>query len=614
MNELGRKDVLILAAIALSLASYHLLTSLFSSYGYFIDEFYYLACARRPAAGYVDHPPLSVLLLAANRALFGESLLATRLLPALASGGLVFATGMLAGQLGGRRGAAVLAALAAAVMPVYLVMGSFYSMNAFEPLVLVLVFACVVRIVNGGDPRLWVVAGVLAGLGLETKHTMVVYLSALGVGLASTRGRRLLRNRWVAWAAVACAALVLPNVLWQIQHGFPSLEFYRNAAANKNIPTPPLAVVASQALFAGPYLLPIWLAGLAWAAAGETGRRYRFLVIAYGVLLLAMIAARSSRPDRMAAIYAPLFAAGAVAITSVRGPRVRRALTGVTAALAVGGGALLAPAFTPLLPPSVLGAYLGAIGLSFDIEAGKRNERVPQWLGDRLGWEAEVSEVARVYRALPADERGNAVIVSSNYGDAGAIELLGPRLGLPAVYATHNSFHSWGPPPDSNRTFIGVSVSGNDLRRLFDSVETAAVFVCDECTAPRRRIPIYVVRGPKVSIQKGWPGFRIYTHRRANFFEPTSSPSFVSRPLSPAGDQLNENDIVDSDDFATSARFVGSNTSSPVSLALMLRSVRMYWFGPLATISLPARRSLSLQNSIVVRSPVFASACSYVPT
>ena len=178
-------------------------------------------------------------------------------------------------------------------------MGSFYSMNAFEPLVWMLLLFCIVRILRGGNSRLWLLVGVLAGLGLELKHTSVVYLAALLIAILLTPARRLLWNRWAATAVVVCAVLVLPNAAWQVRHGFPSLEFYRNATINKNIPTPPLAVVASQVLFTNPGLLPLWLAGLAWLVASERGKPYRFLAFAYALLLAAMIGPiEPPSPDR----------------------------------------------------------------------------------------------------------------------------------------------------------------------------------------------------------------------------------------------------------------------------------------------------------------------------
>ncbi len=508
--RLNRNDLAVLVAMSLGLTLYHLLTSAFSAYGYFIDEFYYIACAKHLAAGYVDHPPLSPLLLAATRSLLGDSLPALRVLPALASGGLVFMTGYVAAQFGGGRGAIVLAALAASVMPVYLLMGSFYSMNAFEPLIWMLLVSLVITTIREDRSKLWVAVGVTAGLGLEMKHTVALYLVALLIGIAATTARRSLWSRWCLWGLAACAVLVLPNVAWQMANGFPSLAFYREAALNKNIATSPLAVVTTQILFANPLALPLWLAGLAWLLFAGAGRPHRFLAIAYLALLSAMMAAGASRPDRIGAIYAPLFAAGAVATASIASVPLRRLSLALAVVLLVAGGVVFVPVFTPLYPPVVLKPYLRFIGLSFDIEPQKRSEPVPQWLADRLGWEELAADVSAVYRSLPPQERLRTVIVSTNYGEAGALELFGPRYGLPPVFATHNSYHSWGPPPESAQTYICVFVEPDDLRRVFNRVEEARIHTCGDCTRPQRRIVIYVAREPRMSISRSWPRFKNY--------------------------------------------------------------------------------------------------------
>jgi hypothetical protein len=326
-----------------------------------------------------------------------------------------------------------------------------------------------------------------------------------------TDSRRLLWTRWLGFGIVACFLLVAPNLVWQYLHGFPSLEFYRNAMVNKNIPTGPGTVVLQQVLFANPVALPVWGAGLAYLVFSKEGRKYRFLAWAYLLLLLVMIVGRSSRPDRIGAMYTALFAAGAVALERIARPALRRVVVLATVAALLASGAALAPLFTPLLPPPAVARYVGTLGLRLDIEIGKTNEAVPQWLADRLGWRELAADVGRVVRALPDDERASAVIVSTNYGEAGALELFGPEFGLPRVFATHNSYHSWGPPPASTRTFVAVFVDREALEGLFDSVTEAAVHTCEHCSRPQKRIPIYVARDPRVSISAEWPRFKIYS-------------------------------------------------------------------------------------------------------
>jgi 4-amino-4-deoxy-L-arabinose transferase-like glycosyltransferase len=439
----GRTDLLILAGLSISLLLYHLLTSALSAYGYFIDEFYYVACSKRLAFGYVDHPPLSILMLALSRRLLGDSLVAIRFLPALGVAATAFMTGLIARRLGGFRRAVIIAALAAIVMPVFLLMGSFYSMNAFEPLIWTAILYLVIRLTQENDARYWLAIGLLMGVGLELKHTIVLYGIALLLGMLLTDARRLVWNRWFCWGMLAWVLILAPNLVWQYLHGFPSLEFYRNATLNKNIPTGPWRVIVLQILFANPFAFPLWGAGLAYLIFSPEGRRYRFLAWAYLLLLLVMVVGGSSRPDRIGAMYTALFAAGAVAIERLARPSVRRLAVATTVVLLAVGGAVLAPVFTPLLPPSVLARYLFALGLPLDLEIGKTNEPVPQWLADRLGWHELASDVARVFRGLPVEEQRSAVIVSTNYGEAGALELFGPEFGLPPVFASHNSYHSW---------------------------------------------------------------------------------------------------------------------------------------------------------------------------
>jgi 4-amino-4-deoxy-L-arabinose transferase-like glycosyltransferase len=510
MTNTKKIDLAILTALSFFIFLYHILTGALSSYGYFIDEFYYIACSKHLAFGYVDHPPLSVWMLALSRWLFGESIPALRVFPALAASATVFMTGLTVRRLGGFRVAIVIAALAVIAMPVFLVMGSFYSMNAFEPLIWTSIFYFIIRLVQEENAKYWLVIGLLLGIGLELKHTTAVYAVALVVGMLLTNNRRLLWNRWILWGALACFLLLLPNLIWQYVNGFPSLEFYRNAMVNKNVTRGPLNIVLDQILFTNPFALPLWIGGLVWFFVAPEARTYRFLGWTYLILLSVMLVSQSSRPDRIGAMYTILFAGGALAIERLKRPVIQRWASVLAIVMLVCGFAVLAPVFTPLLPPPALKSYLSAIGFSSNLEQGKMNEPIPQWLADRLGWRELASDVAKVYHSLPDEEQRGAVLVSTNYGEAGALELYGKEFGLPRVYATHNSYHLWGPPSDSVKTYIAVFVKRGDLEKRFESVVEAAVHTCQDCTRPQRSIPIYIARGPTFSIEREWPNFKIY--------------------------------------------------------------------------------------------------------
>jgi hypothetical protein len=481
--------------------------NLLGGYGYFIDELYYLACARRLAWGYVDHPPLSIFLLRGETALLGTSIPAIRVLPALAGAALALLTGHLARRLGGGGFAQGLAALATLAPPVFLVFFGFYSMNAFEPVLWTLAVLGLVGLVDGGDPRRWLWLGLVAGLGLLNKHTMVLLGLSVLAGLLLTPERRLLAGRWLWLAGVLAFAILLPNLVWQAQHGWPSLEFYRNADLVKNIPTPPLTGLLNQVLFMNPALLPLWLAGLVALFVSRGLRRYRFLGWAYLVLLALVLASRVSRADRIAAIYPVLFAAGAVAVERATARSGGRWLRGAGLALVAAGAIAFAPVGLPVLAPDALARYVAVLGVVPRIEKGEaKRADLPQWFADRFGWPELVDQVTRVAESLPAAERARAVVIVPSYGQAGALELLG--RGLPPVLSGHNTYFLWGleqVPRLDPRVAITLGARPATLEAVFAEVQAVAEYRCAYCPRWRDRMAIHVARGARVPLAEAWP-------------------------------------------------------------------------------------------------------------
>ena len=319
-------------------------------YAYFIDEFYFIACATRPALGYVDHPPLAAWLLAASGAVLGYSLPALRFLPCLAGAAVVVVAGLLTRRLGGGPRAEMLAVLATALSPLLTIMSGYYSMNAFEILFWALCSYLVLIIIQTGNPRLWVVFGAVAGLALLNKHTLVLYAIGLGVGLLLSRDRGYLLSPWLWCGAFLAGVLFLPNIIWQVAHDWPSLEFYRNAAANKNQPAAPWTVVLQQLLFTNPGSAIVWVGGLLYFFRERSGQ-LRVFGWMYLTLLAILVVSQQSRPDRIAGIYPLLLAAGAVFWTSRWAIRPtawsRWALPAVIVLFAL----VFAPIALPVLPP-----------------------------------------------------------------------------------------------------------------------------------------------------------------------------------------------------------------------------------------------------------------------
>ena len=485
------------------------LPSFVGTYGYFIDELYYIACSQHLDFGYVDHPPVSILVLRLLRSILGDSLPALRLFPALCGGALILLTGLIARRLGAGTFGQAIAAMAAMVGSIPQVFFSFYSMNAISLVLWAACFWILVEIERSDESRLWLAFGLVAGLGLQNKHTMVLLAVGLAAGLLLTPARRHLANRWL-WLGLGIALLLLlPNLIWQAGHEWMSLEFYRNADLNKNVPTPPLEILKQQALFMNPATLPVWLAGLVFFLGTRAGRPYRHLGWLFVILLMLLLVAQKSRPDRITAAYTVLFAGGGVLLERwadhARGRWLRYYLP-VTLVLL---GVLLAPIGIPLLPPRTTAAYAGGLGLVPQIEKGEgKKSELPQWLADRFGWEQLADEVAMAVETLRPGERARAIVVAPSYGQAGAIELFGRGRGFPPVFSGQNNYYLWGPPEDPVEVAVFVGFGEETVKALFETVEQVGVYDCKWCMPWRDETPIRIGRGPKMSFREAWPEFQ----------------------------------------------------------------------------------------------------------
>jgi hypothetical protein len=487
----------------------HLATTGLFGYGYFVDELYFLACSRHLAWGFVDMPPLFPAIVALLRTVLGESLLAVRLLPAVAGAALVVATGLMARDLGGRRFAQGIAALAVLTAPIWLVMHSIDTMNALEQLLWTAAAWIVLRIVRDDRPRLWLLFGVVAGLGMLNKHSMAFFAGAVVAALLLTPERKAFRSRWLWLGGLAAAVIFLPNLVWIVQHHFPHFEMLANIKrSGRDVQLAPLQFMAQQALMLNPLALPLWLGGLGWLLFDRDGSRYRVLGFAY-LLVMAEMLLLDGRPYYPAPAYPMLLAAGGVALERwLAAPRWRVAKPAYAAALALAGAAL-APLSAPLLPPETLVRYSQAIGLSQPRIETHRLGPLPQLMADRFGWPEMAQEVARIYRSLPPADRARAAIFGQNYGQAGAIDLFGPALGLPPAISGHLSYYLWGPRGYTGEVMIVLDDNRQTLERLFGSVQLAG-HVHHPYSMPYQHFDVFVCRAPRQSLAALWPRVKNY--------------------------------------------------------------------------------------------------------
>jgi len=496
----GSALIAFFSAVALLI---HLLTN--GRYGYFRDELYYIACARHLDFGYVDQPPLSILLLRLSQLLMGDSLFAIRLLPALAGAAIVALTGMIAREMGGRAWAIALACAGSLCALFNLAVGNFFSMNAFEPLFWMGCVYLVVRIVNGGSPMLWLWFGVLLGIGIENKHSTVFFGVGILVALLLTPERRHFAQKWIWLGGIIALAIALPNILWQAQHHWPTYELLSNIAhSNKNVALSPVQFIAQQAVFLNPGTLPLWLAGLFWLFGSRDGRRYRAIGIIYLVMLTEFIVLHG-KSYYLAPAYPMLFAAGGVAAERVFAARLTW-MKPVFLGAIIAMGALCAPLVLPILPPDKLIAYMRAIHMEPPRTETSHTEALPQVFADQFGWEQMVGSVAHVYHHLRPEDEKHAAIFCQNYGEAGAIDFFGPKLGLPPAISGHQNYFLWGPRDWTGEVALVLDTNDDDERELFSSVEDLGQVVSSPLAMPfERRRHIYLCRDLKVSVREVWP-------------------------------------------------------------------------------------------------------------
>jgi hypothetical protein len=500
-------------AIILYFALIKLLIHLFTNgqYGYFRDELYFLACSEHLDWGYVDFAPLVAVLTKVSLTLFGDSLQAIRFLPAVAGALLIVLTGLITMELGGKRFAVMLSCLCVLVAPIYLANDTLLTMNAFEPLFWMGAVYCLILTINREDPRYMIGFGLFIGFGLQNKHTMLLLIIGLLIGLLLTRERHnIMTNKWLLAAGLIAIAIFLPNVIWQHQHNWPTIAAIANVAATaKNMPLSPLDFTLQQFILLLPFTAPVWIAGLGFFFFDDEGKRYRMLGIAYVVMLVIMFVTSSKNYYIMSA-YPMLFAGGAVLLEKLLAEKrtIRWLKVAYPLVLIVTGG-IFAPMALPVLPVDTYITYQQTLGLEPPKTEVGHVGPLPQHYGDMFGWPEMVETVAGIYHNLPPDDRAKAAIFARNYGEAGAIDFFGPRYGLPKAISGHQNYYLWGPRNYTGEVIIVLGYRPELANRTCGSVEEVGT-VGHPYAMAEEHYTIFICRNVKGGLQETWPERKIW--------------------------------------------------------------------------------------------------------
>jgi hypothetical protein len=508
----------------------HLLLS--GRYGYYRDELYYLVCGSYLDLGFVDHPPLVPAVASFVQGTLGDSLAALRLLPAFAGAGLVLMTGLMARQMGGGRQASTLAGLAVFAAPLFLRSHSMLTPAAFEGLFWAA--ACCLLLAQmkprAEDPPswTWLALGLLLGLGTLNRYSLLLLVASVlgGILLApsSRRAFALSRNVRTAGAGIVLALVILlPNLIWQIQQGWPTLEFWRNLQRGILSGVSLGEFAAGQLFFLNPLAAPLWLAGLVWVFKDQEGRRFKAFGWSY-ILLLLFFALAKGKVYYLGPAYPVLLAAGAVALEKrFRFPAGARywakPILTLWVGLWLGWAAWVAPLVLPLLPLEKVESRARAVTLGH-----KGAAVLAGHFFDMFGWPELATHMARHWQDLTPQERAGGLVLAGNYGEASALNVFGRKQGLPFVFCGHNHYYLWGlgnfprktpeiPPGHRDGTgsvCLALGVARSHLEWVFDEVEKVSEIPNDQGSYYERNLPVYLCRQPRLPWKDAWPRFKLY--------------------------------------------------------------------------------------------------------
>jgi len=446
--------------LAIGACVFALLAVVASRYGYHRDELYFVEAGHHLAWGYPDQPPLVPVLARLMNGLGRGSVAVLRLPSALAGALVVPLTAAIARQCGAEPAAQLLAAGVMATGGFLIGTGHLLSTATFDFFAWVLICGLVLAILRGGDERLWLAVGAVAGAGLLVSDLVAFLIAAIVGGIAIAGPRRTFASPWLWVGGLTATAMWMPYLVWQARHGWPQLTVSRAiAAGHSGSSAPRWALLPEQLVLISPWLAPVWIAGLVRLLREPALRFARAFGWAWILLAVAFVIS-GGKPYYPAGLFPVLVAAGAEPTLGwLRRGRValRRVALAIAFVLSALGSVLIG---LPVVPIADL-HKTSIVKLNYDI-------------GETVAWPTYVHEIAFAWDQLPVPVRAHAAILTSNYGEAGAIDRYGPALGLPKAYSGHMGFWYWGPPTPTATSVLGVGFDPGYLERYFTHVRLLA--------------------------------------------------------------------------------------------------------------------------------------------
>ncbi|MCP4177981.1 MAG: hypothetical protein GY756_09460 [bacterium] len=513
--KFGKIEILLISCIIIKLII--CLWPLYCGSGYSGKELYMIALSNHPAIGYVDIPPLTPLLLAVVRTIFGTSLFVMQLLPSVSGALIIYFTYLIVKKLGGNFYAQLLALICVTLAPFSLLLESTYTCSYLNNLVWIIILYLVVSLLKTENRKYWIYIGIFFGIGLLTKWS-VIYL---GLGLVTaflitthkniTTYNVYLRYRQF-WIGVIIALLIFsPFLIWNFYYGFPTSEYMLNALSYREANGIGIITSIQQIiLFMNPLTLPVWLLGFYYFTFDNKGKKYRILATVF-IIILVLCLFKHIVFYTPTAFFPVLFAGGAVFIEKLLSKHRLNWLKTAYILLIILAAVWIFPLVRPILSMNNLQKYYTPI-ITTKLTKLEKNVSVniPQWYAERFDWERLTEKVAQVYNSLPAKEKSDTCIFTNKYNVAAAISFFGKKYKLPNAICRQNQYYLWGPKNYTGKIMIDVSNdSRQDIKKVFNSVKLMCKISFNYGTPYVDHLSIWLIKKPKFgSFKSLWPNLK----------------------------------------------------------------------------------------------------------
>jgi hypothetical protein len=484
----------------------HLYTNTFAGYGIFRDELYLYACSLRLDVGYVDQPPLSIWILKVYTMIFGKSVSAIRIIPAIFGALALVPLGYTIRELGGKKIAMIITLTAFVISPIYLAYCGYYSMNSLDLLLWNSILFLIVKLRNTQNPKLWIILGTLMGLALMNKIGMLWFGIGFFLSLLLTKERHWLTTKWPYLAAGMALIIFSPYMLWNAMHDWATIEFL-GSTAQKYSTQNNFTFLSGQLLINNPANIMVWLPGLIYFITFRQDNKGSQIFIIFLTILGILLINVHSKPEYLAPIFVVLFIGGGLALESWTQKRKWIAHLIIANQCL---GFIATPLAIPILPVEKYIAFSQAIGIAPSTGEAHELSELPQFYADMFGWENQVKAIAKVYHALPEEDKTRCAIFGDNYGRSGAVDYYADQYDLPLSIGRHNNYWIWGPGDYKGDLMIILSDEVGDKSELFEEVIEMGTVHSKYAIPYENNLKVYLCKNLRKPLDELWPKIKSF--------------------------------------------------------------------------------------------------------